>query len=98
MVLRYDLVVDGVVEVVLVLVMLRIIKVEADLVPGIGMVLSLDKLIAGLAPISVDSGTNLYYAEGIQVLVTHILNQVSLGGKRWKHTDGNTVPVPIYDL
>ena len=85
MVLRYDLVVDGVVEVVLVLVMLRIIKVEADLVPGIGMVLSLDKLIAGLAPISVDSDANLYYAEGIQVLVTHILNQVSLGGKRLKH-------------
>ena len=85
MVLRYDLVVDGVAEVALVLVMLRIIKVEADLVPGIGMVLSLDKLIAGLAPISVDSDANLYYAEGIQVLVTHILNQVSLGGKRLKH-------------
>ena len=85
MVLRYDLVVDGVAEVALVLVMLRIIKVEADLVPGIGMVFSLDKLIAGLAPISVDSDANLYYAEGIQVLVTHILNQVSLGGKRLKH-------------
>ena len=69
----------------MVLIMLRIIKVEADLVPGIGMVFSLDKLIAGLAPISVDSDANLYYAEGIQVLVTHILNQVSLGGKRLKH-------------
>ena len=85
MVLRYDLVVDGVAEVTLVLLMLRIIKVEADLAPGIVMVFSLDKLIAGLAPISVDSDANLYYAEGIQVLVTHILNQVSLGGKRLKH-------------
>ena len=40
--LRHAPVVDGAAEVVLVLVMLRIINVEADLVPGAGVVLSLD--------------------------------------------------------
>ena len=74
--LRHAPVVDGAAEVVLVLVMLRIINVEADLVPGAGVVLSLDKLLVGLAPIPVDSHIHPGNAEGIKALVTNILDQV----------------------
>ena len=87
MVLGYDLVVDGATEVVLVLVMLRIINVEANLVPGAGVMPSLDKLLVGLASILMDTNTNPYYAEGNEVLVTDILNQVSLGGKRDRYAN-----------
>ena len=62
----------------MVLVMLRIIKVEADLVPGTGMVLSLDQMLMGLASIPVDSNTNLSYAKGIRVKVFDILNLIPL--------------------
>ena len=58
--------------------MLEIIKVGADPVPGVGMVLSLDRMLMGLASIPVDSDTNLYYAKGIIVKVFDILNLVPL--------------------
>ena len=80
--LGYDLVVDGAAEVVLVLVMLGVISVEADLFREVSMVLSLDKLLVGLAPIPVDSHIHPGYAEGVKALVTNILDQVPLRGKR----------------
>ena len=66
--------------------MLRVSNVEADLVQGVGVVLSLDKLLVGLAPIPVDSHINPCYAEGIKALLTDILDQVPLGGKRDENT------------
>ena len=74
--LGYDLVVDGVADVVMVLVMLRVVNLEADLVQGVGVVLSLDKLLVGLVPIPVDSHIHPGYAKGIKAVVTNILDQV----------------------
>ena len=51
--------VDGVAKAVQALVMLETIKVGSDLVPGVGMVLSLDQMLMGLASISADSDTKL---------------------------------------
>ena len=66
--------VDGVAKAVQALVMLETIKVGSDLVPGVGMVLSLDQMLMGLASISADSDTNLYYDKGIKAKVFDILN------------------------
>ena len=83
--LGYDLVVDGAAEVVSVLVIFRVINIEADLVQGVGGVLSLDKLPVGLAPIPVDSHIHPGYAEGVKALMTDILDQAPLTGKRDKN-------------
>ena len=70
--------VDGVAKAVQALVMLETIKVGSDLVPGVGMVLSLDQMLMGLASISADSDTNLYYDKGIKAKVFDILNLIPL--------------------
>ena len=70
--------VDGVAKAMQALVMLETIKVGSDLVPGVGMVLSLDQMLMGLASIPVDSNTNLSYAKGIRVKVFDILNLIPL--------------------
>ena len=70
--------VGGVAKVVQALVMLETIKVGDDLVPGVGMVLSLDQMLMGLASISADSDTNLYYDKGIKAKVFDILNLIPL--------------------
>ena len=89
-VFRYDPVVDGAIEVVLVLVMLRVVNMETDLIQGVGVVrgpkslLSLDRLLVGLAPIPGYSHINPCYALCVKALVSDILGEVPSEGRGMK--------------